>query len=428
MRYFFEKLKGSVVKRVGTKKYRILFVSQYFWPETFIINDLVRKLVEQGHDVTIATAKPNYPGGDVFDGYRAWGIERERFAGSVDVIRVPLWPRGRGGSKNLVLNYLSFVAAGLLLLPWLLRGRKFDSIVVFAMSPITQVIPAIPLKWLKRAHLAAWVQDLWPESLAATGFVRNPFALRVVGWGVRGIYACCDTLLLQSRAFFEPVARYASRSKLVYYPNSIALPSEKAESVEIPPQLIEELRENFCVVFAGNIGIAQSIETVVEAAALLRQHSTLKFVLVGSGSRLGWVKERKEALGLDNLVLAGRFPMESMPEIFEHSSALLVSLRDEEIFSYTIPSKVQAYLAAGKPIIASLRGEGARVIEEAGAGKTCEPENAMSLAERVLELMSLSPAEREEMGSAGLSYFNEHFDMDHQARCLVEILASRADI
>lgn len=407
---------------------KILILSQYFWPETFIINDLVRKLTEQGHEVTVATAKPNYPGGKVFDGYKAWGVQHERFAESVDVIRVPLWPRGQGGSRNLILNYLSFVAAGLFLLPWLLRGRKFDHILVFTMSPITQVIPAIPLKWIKRAHLAAWVQDLWPESLAATGFVRNPQALRMVGWMVRGIYACCDTLLLQSRAFFDPVARYACRSKLVYYPNSIALPSEKTVAPEVPTQLLEELRENFCVVFAGNIGIAQSIETVVEAAELLRQHPALKFVLVGSGSRLEWVKERKASLGLDNLILAGRFPMEAMPQIFEHSSALLVSLRDEEIFSYTIPSKVQAYLAAGKPIIASLRGEGARVIEEAGAGKTCEPESANALVESILALMSLSPAEREQMGSAGQSYFNEHFDMDRQTERLVEILASRADI
>ena len=407
---------------------KILFLSQYFWPETFIVNDLVRKLSEQGHEVTVATAKPNYPGGEIFDGYKAWGVQRQRFAESVDVIRVPLWPRGRGGSRNLILNYLSFVATGLFLLPWLLRGRKFDSIVVFAMSPITQVIPAIPLKWIKRAHLAAWVQDLWPESLAATGFVRNTQALRMVGWMVRGIYACCDTLLLQSRAFFDPVARYACRSKLVYYPNSIALPSEKTVAPEVPTQLLEELRENFCVVFAGNIGIAQSIETVVEAAELLRQHPALKFVLVGSGSRLEWVKERKASLGLDNLILAGRFPMEAMPQIFELSSALLVSLRDEEIFSYTIPSKVQAYLAAGKPIIASLRGEGARVIEEAGAGKTCEPESANALVESILALMSLSPAERQQMGSAGQSYFNEHFDMDRQTERLVEILASRADI
>lgn len=405
---------------------KLLLVSQYFWPETFIINDLVRKLSEQGHEVVVATGKPNYPGGDVFDGYTAGGVQREHFAGDVEVIRVPLWPRGQGGARNLILNYLSFVATGLALLPWLLRGRKFDAILVFAPSPITQVIPAILLKWLKRSHLAVWVQDLWPESLAATGFVRNPRLLRMVGWMVRGIYACCDTLLLQSRAFADPVARYASRGKLVYYPNSIALPAETTAPIKVPSELLDEMERNFSLVFAGNIGTAQAIETVVEAAGQLKQEPGLKLVLVGSGSRLDWVRERKEALGLDNLILAGRFPMEAMPQIFERSSALLVSLKDEEIFAYTIPSKVQAYLAAGKPVIASLRGEGARVVEEAGAGKSCEPENAEALVASILALKGMSSAEREEAGAAGRRYFSEHFDMDRQVDRLVDILESRA--
>lgn len=405
---------------------RLLVVSQYFWPETFIINDLVRKLAERGHEVVVVTGKPNYPGGDIFDGYTASGVQREQYVGKVEVIRIPLWPRGRGSARNLILNYVSFAFSGLALLPWLLRERKFDAILVFAPSPITQVIPAILLKWLKRSHLAVWVQDLWPESLAATGFVRNSYLLRAVGWMVRGIYACCDTLLLQSRAFIDPVARYASCGKLVYYPNSIALPSEKGMPADVPANLLDELERNFCVVFAGNIGTAQAIETVVDAASRLRHEKDLRIVLVGSGSRLDWVRERKEAIGLDNLILAGRFPMEAMPKIFERTSALLVSLKDEEIFSYTIPSKVQAYLAAGKPIVASLRGEGARVVTEAGAGKACEPENAEALVSSILAIKAMSPAEREEVGAAGRRYFNEHFDMDHQVVRLVEILESRA--
>ncbi|MDH4607316.1 glycosyltransferase family 4 protein [Pseudomonas sp. BN102] len=405
---------------------KFLLVSQYFWPESFIINDLVRKLVEQGHEVVVATGKPNYPNGDVFPGYTAKGIQRERFAESVELLRVPLWPRGQGGALNLALNYLSFVATGLLCLPWLLRGRKFDAILVFAPSPITQVIPAILLKWLKRAHLAVWVQDLWPESLAATGFVRNPKVLKAVGWMVRGIYACCDTLLIQSRAFADPVARYARREKLVYYPNSIAAEPAVDTAETVPDELCRELEQSFSVVFAGNIGTAQAIETLVGAAELLRAEEGLRLVLVGSGSKLDWVRERKQALKLDNLTLAGRFPMSTMPHIFERASALLVSLRDEEIFAYTIPSKVQAYLAAGRPVIASLRGEGARVVEEAGAGRICEPENARALADSILALKAMTPAEREAAGRSGRAYFNEHFDMDRQVKRLVEILGSRA--
>lgn len=404
---------------------KLLVVTQYFWPETFIINDLVRKLAEQGHEVVVVTGKPNYPGGDVFEGYTAGGVQREYFAGKVEVIRVPLWPRGRGGAFNLTLNYLSFVASGLALFPWLLRGQKFDSILVFGMSPITQAIPAILLRRVKRAHLAVWVQDLWPESLAATGFVRSPHLLRIVGWMVRGIYACSDTLLLQSRAFTDPVARYACRDKLVYYPNSIAQPSATTQPAKVPEELLDELGGNFSVVFAGNIGTFQAIETVVNAAQKLKNEPGLKIALVGSGSRLDWVRERKETLHLDNLILAGRFPMEAMPQIFERSSALLVSLKDEEIFAYTIPSKIQAYLAAGKPVIASLRGEGARVIEEAGAGESCEPENAEALVACILSLKGMSAAKREQMGAAGQRYFREYFDMDHQVELLVEILESR---
>ena len=133
---------------------RLLVVSQYFWPESFIINDIVRTLDEQGHEVVVATGKPNYPDGKVFDGYRAAGTQRERYLERIEVLRVPLWPRGQGGAKNLILNYMSFVVCGLLYLPWMLRGRQFDAILVFAPSPITQAIPAILLRWLKKAKLA----------------------------------------------------------------------------------------------------------------------------------------------------------------------------------------------------------------------------------------------------------------------------------
>src|SRR3990167_2685487 len=200
---------------------RVLVLSQYFWPESFIINDIVRTLDEQGHEVVVATGKPNYPDGKVFEGYRAFGTQRERYLDRIDVVRVPLWPRGGGGARNLILNYLSFVIAGFFCLPWLLRKREFDAILVFAPSPILQAIPAIPLKWIKRAKLALWVQDLWPDSLAATGFVKNPHVLRMVGWLVKAIYRCCDKLLVQSPAFFMPVARYAPKEKIYYFPNSI---------------------------------------------------------------------------------------------------------------------------------------------------------------------------------------------------------------
>ena len=401
---------------------KILVLTQYFWPESFIINDIVRMLDEQGHEVIVATGKPNYPDGKVFDGYRAAGTQRERYQGRVEVLRVPLWPRGQGGAKNLILNYLSFVFSGLLCLPWMLRGRKFDAILVFAPSPITQAIPAILLKWLKRAKLALWVQDLWPESLSATGFVRNPYLLRAVGWMVRGIYKCCDTLLVQSLAFVEPVARYADRAKIQYYPNSMDISSPNSVA-QVPSELLELLEKQFCVVFAGNLGTAQSLETIVQAAVHLRDDPDIRLVLVGSGSRLAWLKAQQQALGLDNLILPGRFPMESMPQIFERASALLVSLNNEPAFAQTIPSKIQAYLAAGRPIIACMNGEGARVVCEARAGLASPAEQVLPLVANIQRIKEMGDAERIAMGRSGKAYFDANFEMERQVEILVKYLA-----
>ena len=400
---------------------RLLILSQYFWPESFIINDIVRMLDEQGHDIVVATGKPNYPDGEVFEGYRAGGTQRERYLNKVDVLRVPLWPRGKGGAKNLILNYLSFVLAGLLFLPWMLRKREFDAILVFAPSPITQAIPAILLKWLKKAKLALWVQDMWPESLAATGFVRNPHLLKAVGWMVKAIYRSCDTLLVQSRAFIEPVARYAEREKICYYPNSMDV-RPPAALLPIPSELSELLEKHFCVVFAGNLGTAQALRTLVQAAVHLRDDPQIRLVLVGSGSRLAWLKAQQQIYGLDNLVIPGRFPMEAMPQILERASALLVSLNDEEAFAQTIPSKIQAYLAAGKPIVACMNGEGARVVCEASAGLVSPAEQVLPLVANIRCMKALGDAERKEMGDSGRAYFDVNFDMSRQVQVLVEYL------
>jgi glycosyltransferase involved in cell wall biosynthesis len=404
---------------------KLLVVSQYFWPEDFIVNDLVRKLVAQGHEVVVATGKPNYPDGDVFAGYRAGGVQRERYLDRIDVVRVPIWPRGRGGGFNLAMNYLSFMFSGLLCFPWLLRSRSFDAILVFAPSPIIQAIPAILLKWLKRAHLAVWVQDMWPESLEATGFVRNRGVLKGVGILVRWIYAMSDTLLLQSKAFDEPVARYADPGKLVYFPNSLDPDAAAVPAQGLAPELLDALGQGFSVVFAGNIGKAQAVETLVEAAALLRGDTDIRLVLVGSGSMLDWAREQKALRKLDNLLLPGRFPAALMPQLFGRASALLVSLKSGGALAYTVPSKIQAYLAAGRPIVAALHGEGAKVVGESGAGMVCAPENAEALAACIRSLTALTAMERAAMGRSGQNYFSEHFDMNRQVARLVEILQAR---
>lgn len=405
---------------------QILIVTQYFWPESFIINDLAKTLVEQGHSVEVLTGKPNYPDGEVFDGYTVEGGMDETFNENVSVFRVPLYPRGKGGAKNLIRNYCSFVYNGLKHFYKHVKEKQFDVIFVFAPSPVTQLIPAIYLKFKMKTHLAFWVQDLWPESLKATGFVRNPLILSAIGLMVRGLYAFTDTLLIQSRAFHKPVSRYASLGKIIYYPNS-HLDSHHQINTEtqIPQTLLDMMTTHFCLVFAGNLGTAQSLETLVQAAKNLQHLPEVKLIVVGSGSMEEWLRQQVVLKGLENLVLAGRFPSTEMPQFFSRADGLLVTLKSEEIFAYTIPSKIQAYLAAGRPIIAALDGEGAKVVAEAGAGLACAAEDHEGLANCIEQLYKMSASERDKLGAAGRSYYLEHFEMEKQCSRLVEILQSR---
>lgn len=404
----------------------ILIVSQYFWPESFIINDLAKTLRDQGHTIVVATGKPNYPEGITYAGYTSSGVQKEIYSNNIEVIRVPLRPRGSGSAISLVLNYISFVWSGLRWFGSLLKGYKFDTILVFALSPITLAIPAIPLRRQKNAHLVLWIQDLWPDSLKATGFIRNKFLLWLIGWMVRGIYAFADTLLVQSCAFVGPVSRYARKDKIIYYPNSYLNPTEHRTVITtVPKDLLDEIGQHFSIVFAGNLGTAQSVETIVQASQYLRHLPDCKLVLVGSGYMLDWLRQKKMMHKLENLVLVGRFPNTDMPRIFEKAAGLLVTLKKEEIFSYTIPSKIQTYLAAGRPIIAALDGEGARIINEAGAGLTCPAEDAENLARNIDRLFHMAESEREVFGRSGRNYYLEHFEMQRQCKRLIEILESR---
>lgn len=407
---------------------KIAVVSQYFFPENFIINDIVRELSALGVHVEVFTGKPNYPSGEVFPGYTAHDAVEDRFAETIAVHRAPLRPRKKGGAKNLILNYFSFVANGVRYFTRHAKRGKFDVYFVFAPSPIISVIPALAMKRVHRAPVFLWVQDLWPESLAATGFVRNKFLLSIVGLLVRGLYWAVDVLLVQSRAFIDPVKRYARADKINYYPNSYLQQEASGEVCKLPESLTALLRAHFCVVFAGNLGSAQGLATVVDAARMLQdEQSQVRIVMVGTGSKADWLAEQKHKWGLDNLVIAGAYPRTAMAELFELSAALLVTLKRDEIFSFTIPSKVQAYLAAGRPIIGSLDGEGARVINDAGAGVTCPAEDAAGLAACIRSMQAMPQGQREQLGTQARAYFLKHFELKAQCKTLVRMFEQRIE-
>lgn len=388
---------------------KLLVVTQYFWPEGFRINDLVRSLAERGHDVEVLTGKPNYPEGVIFPGYRAWGYQQEKWEGAT-VHRVPLFSRGVKSAVKLTLNYLSFILSGSLLAPWLLRKQRYDVVFVYAPSPILQAIPALFLGWLKKAPVAIWVQDLWPESLSATGYVRSSIMLKAVESVVRFIYRKADMLLVQSRAFEPLVAAMAPGKPINYYPNSVDAIFCNPGAVPLPETTA--LDGAFSVMFAGNIGAGQAVEVIVEAATLLQGHHDIHFVVFGSGSRWEWMRAEVEFRGLTNVHLPGRLPVETMPGLMQKASALLVTLADKPIFAATVPNKVQAYMAAGRPILACLNGEGARLVEEAQAGLCVQAQDAKALAAAVLRLYQMSEDERSKLGANGRRYFKAHFDHD----------------
>jgi glycosyltransferase involved in cell wall biosynthesis len=399
---------------------KTLIVSQYFWPESFRINEVAKTLLEKGIEVEVLTGKPNYPRGEIFAGYRAWGCQQEIYQG-ININRVPLLARG-GGGWRLALNYLSFVVSGLMFAPWMLRKEKYDIIFVYAPSPILQAIPAIFIGWLKRCPVVLSVQDLWPESLSATGHLQNRVVLKLVERMVRFIYRHSDLLLVQSRAFEAPVRALASDTPIAYYPNSVDDTFTVPAKGELP--VVAGLGDGFSVMFAGNIGTAQAVEVIVEAASLLKKYADIHFVVLGEGSRWEWMRQEAQRRALSNLHLPGMFPIETMPGFMQKASALLVTLADREIFRATIPSKVQAYLAAGRPILACLNGEGANLVAEAGAGLTVSAEDGRALAETVLQLYHMPPQERETMGMRGRLYYEQHFAHDMLVDQLIEHLRS----
>lgn len=370
---------------------------------------MVLSIIEKGHSVDVLTGKPNYPEGKLFNGYSAWGVTVESWRG-ISVHRIPMLARGNKSAVKLVFNYLSFIFSGLLFAPWILRSKQYDVIFVYAPSPVFQVIPASFLGWLKGVPVVLWVQDLWPQSAEATGYIKSPLLLKLLQKFVRFTYSHTDLILVQSEAFIKPVTKLAQNIPIEYYPNSVEKEFYTPDKVVVPE--IHSLKTGFTILFAGNIGVAQSMGTVVAAAERLRAYPEIKIVVLGSGSKLEWVEKQVVDKRLSNLYLEGRYPVEVMPALMRQASALLVTLTKQPIFELTIPSKIQAYLAVGKPIIACLNGEGAKIITEANAGVAVDAEDDMDLAEAIIKLYKLPKLALEQMGFNGRDYFKRHFDED----------------
>lgn len=399
---------------------KIVVVSQCFYPEEFKINDLVEEWVKQGNRVTVLTGKPNYPHGTFYSGYKFSGIQKEKYKGA-DVIRVPLIRRGSGGSIRLSLNYLSFIIFGC----WYVLFHKLDAdaIFCFGLSPITQAYPALLLKKLNHSKASIWVQDLWPESVAAVGAVKREGVIwKALSQMVISIYKRCDTIFVQSSAFKTSICKKGDfERKIIYAPNwaedlyvKNVIDVEKFKAL-IPP--------GFVVMFAGNVGAAQNFDSIIKAAELTKSISDIKWVIVGDGRTQKETEKEVLRRGLDTTIkFLGRFKSIEMPNFFVHADVMLVSLKQEDIFALTIPSKIQTYMASGKPIVSMLDGAGNEIIESANCGLTAAAGDYKTLADNVIRLYKTPKADLKSMGVNAKSYYHQHFEKSRVIETIVEHL------
>ena len=387
---------------------RLLIVSQYFWPENFRINDLADELVQRGHQVTVLTGLPNYPDGQVFPPFLANPNGYQNYKG-VDIVRVPMVGRGKS-SFTLILNYLTFAVSASLIGALKLSGRDFDAILTCQLSPVTVGLPAVVMRRIKQVPMVFWILDLWPESLQAVGAVRSPRVIWCIGWLIKFIYKRSDLILAQSKSFIPQIRKFAGMRKRIEYFPSWAERIFEQQTLEWAEEVPKRL-DSFSVMFAGNMGDAQDFPTILDAAEKLRGYKNIRWLLVGDGRISPWVADEIKRRKLQDCVLMlGRHPLERMPSFFRHADALLVSLKEEPIFSMTIPGKLQSYLAAGIPVIAMLNGEGAEVVKNSRSGLTCDAGNPEGLAGAVILLSEMTKDERDTMGINGLEVSSKDFD------------------
>lgn len=407
-----------------TKK-KILFVCQYFYPETFRGNDIAFHLAEMGHDVHVVTGIPNYPKGKFFLGY---GLLRKRHEviNGVKVTHLPIVPRGEDNKIMLMLNYFSYLIVGLV---WVLLHalwHKYDMVFCQQLSPVMMSSPAVLYKKMRHVPLYTWVLDLWPESLAVAGGINNKYILGFFDRFVRSEYKNSDKILTSSRSFDQSILKYGDyKDKIVYYPQWSDGTSDTSASDFVLPEKLQELAngDNFIVMFAGAVGEAHGMECNMQAALKTKNHKNIKWVIVGDGRRLDWVRSFVKDNGLDNtVIMLGRFPSETMHMFFEKADVMLVSLTDSPLFNMYSPAKIASYMAAERPIVAVLNGEGGKIVKAAECGWTVKAGDADGLAKLVIKLSHTDKQELADKGRKGKEYYDKFFIKDKCLKRLDEIM------
>lgn len=404
---------------------RLLILSQFYAPETawWRGQALATALAARGHTVTVLTGFPNYPAGEIYAGYRQRLWQRERSDG-VEIIRVPLYPDHSRSAVKRALNYLSFALSAMILGPWLCGPA--DAMYVYC-PPVTCGIAAAWIGALRGIPFVYDIQDMWPETVEATGMVSPGAITRMLGLGARWVYQRAAAITVISKGLKANL-----ESKGVAPDRVHTIPNWPDQGLYRPVARDESIAREFGlagrrnVIFAGNLGPAQDLGTAIAAAARLTDVPDFQLVVIGDGIALADLHRDAERRALTNVRFIARQPAERMSSIFAWADALLVMLKDEPLFSITLPSKMLAYFACGRPIIAALSGDGADIVRETGAGIVCPPGDADALAGAMRRIISMSDEETGRMAASGLRAGREEYSPARQVDRFEALLASVA--
>ncbi|MGM9562200.1 MAG: glycosyltransferase family 4 protein [Phascolarctobacterium sp.] len=386
---------------------KILVVCQYYYPEPFRISDICEELVKLGHEVTVLTGVPNYPEGVVYEGYQN-GEHRDEIINGVHVIRSYTIPRKKGSLYRL-LNYYSYaISSSLKVLLNRVKptnGGKFDIVFVNQLSPVMMAYAGMLYSWKHRKKLLLYCLDLWPESLAAGGIKQNSIVYKLFNKISGHIYKSCDHIMVTSYSFID----YLSKKYHIDEENISYLPQYAEDIFNDIEDTRHKDNEKINLVFAGNIGKVQSVQTIIEAAEILRENERILFHIVGGGTDLARLQAMVEQKGLTNVIFYGRRPIEEMPKFYAMADAMLVTLARDPLLSLTLPGKVQSYMAAGKPIIGAIDGETSYIIKTSKSGYVSASGDAKALADNITEFCKLSPFGKTLLGDNARRYYDDKF-------------------
>ncbi|WP_313047772.1 glycosyltransferase family 4 protein [Pseudomonas soli] len=387
---------------------RVLLLTQWFDPEpTFKGLVFARELVARGFDVEVLTGFPNYPGGKLYPGYRMRLIQREVIDG-VKVTRLPLYPSHGQSGLGRVLNYASFAASSLL---YGLFGARRPDVIYAYHPPLTVGLSAAFIRLLRRVPVVYDIQDMWPDTLRASGMFSNEKALALVGRVCDWVYRRVDQLVVLSPGFKRLlIERGVAAEKIDVIYNWCAEDMISATDAPAPSAFPPPGR--FRVLFAGNMGKAQALDALIDAAGLLKAAAAnVTLVMLGGGVEVTRLRALVEERDLDNVVFLPAVPMDQVGPYLANADALLVHLKQDPLFTITIPSKTQAYMAAGRPILMAVEGDAAALVRESGCGVVAEWENPQALANAIQTMCELDADQRQVMGENGRAYYRQYLSL-----------------